>query len=200
MGRFLLGNDAFNPADIYALDLQSGLATERKLTPVVGSPQSNEVHGRFSPDGNWFAYASNESGEYEIYVRPWDTKAGRPGTGGLTIVSKGGARAGGAVWRREGKEELYYLSLDGSMMAVDVTVGSTFSAQTPHALFKIDAPNLFFFDATAEWLPIRHAVAGEARRHDGAVQGSTELDLHTEEVTSEEFRNLGQPPNSMQPA
>ncbi len=131
------------------LDLESGPATERKLTPVVVSPQSNDLHGRFSPDGNWFAYSSNESGQYEIYVRPWDAKTGRPGTGSLSVVSKGGARSGGAVWRREGKE-LYYLSLDGSMMAVDVTVGSTFSAQTPHALFKIDAPNLFFFDVSAD--------------------------------------------------
>jgi Tol biopolymer transport system component len=149
-GKFLLGNDAFPPADIWAVDLQSMPASDRKLIPVLsGPPQSSELHPRFSPDGNWFAYASDESGTFEIYVRPWDAKTGQAGSGGLTLVSKGGARAGGAVWRRDGKE-LYYLAIDGTMMAVTVTLGAKVSAETPRPLFKIDAPNVFFFDVTAD--------------------------------------------------
>jgi hypothetical protein len=146
---FLLGNDALFPADVHAVDLSSGPAPARKPIPVVNSRQANEMHARFSPDGNWFAYVSNESGAQEIYVRPWDAKAGKPGDGGLTLVSKGGARAGGAVWRREGEpQELYYLSPDGTMMAVEVKTGATFTVGDTHALFKIDAPNVSFFDVT----------------------------------------------------
>jgi len=148
-GRFLLGNDLFPPADIYSVDLTSGSLKDRQLIPVSNTPQSNEVHARFSPDGNWFAYVSNESGVNGIYVRPWDVKAGRPGSGGLTLVSKGGSRGGGAMWSRDGKE-LFYLRPDGAMMAVEVTSGATFSIVGTRELFKIDAPNLFFFDVSTD--------------------------------------------------
>jgi Tol biopolymer transport system component len=147
-GKFLLGNDTFVPADIYSLDL-TARAAERKLIPIVHSPQANEVHPRFSPDGKWFAYVSNESGTEEIYVRPWDDKAGQLGVGGVTRVSKNGARGGGAMWKRDGKE-LYYLAPDGTMMAVEVSTGTTFSVGTARPLFKLNAPNLFFFDVTAD--------------------------------------------------
>jgi len=149
-GKFLLGNDAFFPADVFAVDLSSAPASERKPIPVVNARQANELHARFSPDGNWFAYVSDESGKQEIYVRPWDAKAGRPGDGGLTIVSTGGARAGGAVWRRSEPKELYYLSPDGAMMAVEVNAGATFTVKESRALFKIDAPNVYFFDVTPD--------------------------------------------------
>jgi eukaryotic-like serine/threonine-protein kinase len=149
-GKYLLGSDALPPADIYAVDISTGSPKDRKLIPVVSSTQSNDVHPRFSPDGNWFAYNSNESGSAEIYVRPWDSKAGRLGSGGLTVLSKGGARDGNLpIWGHDGKQ-LYYLSAEGTMMAVDVTLGATFSAGTPRPLFKIDAPNVIFFDVTAD--------------------------------------------------
>jgi Tol biopolymer transport system component len=46
------------------------LAGDRKPTVYVNS-EVNETHGQFSPDGHWIAYASDESGHPEIYVRPF---------------------------------------------------------------------------------------------------------------------------------
>jgi Tol biopolymer transport system component len=71
-----------------------------------------DEHGAvFSPSGRYVAYASNESGRYEVYVRPF------PGPGAPTRVSiEGGDQLG---WRSDGRE-LYYLSLDRKLMAADV--------------------------------------------------------------------------------
>ena len=120
-GRFLLFTGPLpGPADIQAVDL-SRVAEAREAIPVVTS-EFNEANARFSPDGRWFAYASNESGAYEIYVRPFnlDAAPGEPlSIGGRVMVSKGGATAGGAIWRADGKE-LFYLAPDGTLMAVAV--------------------------------------------------------------------------------
>ena len=82
---------------------------------------------RFSPDGKWVAYASNESGRSEIYVTSF------PGARGKWQVSNAGGEQ--PKWRGDGKE-LFYLALDGKMMAVPVTMGANFDAGTPAALFQ----------------------------------------------------------------
>jgi Tol biopolymer transport system component len=62
---------------------------------------------QFSPDGRWIAYESDESGRFEIYVRPF------PGSGGKRQVSAGsGAQP---PWRHDGKE-LYYVAPDGRFL------------------------------------------------------------------------------------
>jgi hypothetical protein len=102
--------------------------------------------------GRWFAYASNESGVYEIYVRPFNLDAA-PGTplseGGRVMVSNGGATAVGAIWRADGKE-LFYVSPDGTLMAVEVNTEPTFSVGgSPQTLFKLP-PTLVFFDVSSD--------------------------------------------------
>jgi len=84
---------------------------------------------RFSPDGRWLAYMSDESGRMEIYV------AAFPGPGGRWQISTEGGRT--PRWRRDGKE-LFYLSADRKLMAVEVKPGSSFEAGHPRPLF--DAP------------------------------------------------------------
>jgi len=84
-------------------------------------------NGQFSPDGKWVAYASNESGKWEIYVTSFPDARGR-----WQISSGGGEQP---RWRGDGKE-LFYLSLDGKMMAAPVTTGTHFDAGTPVALFQ----------------------------------------------------------------
>ena len=84
-------------------------------------------NGQFSPDGKWVAYASNESGKWEIYVTSFPDARGR-----WQISSGGGEQP---RWRGDGKE-LFYLSLDGKMMAAPVTTGAHFDAGTPVALFQ----------------------------------------------------------------
>ena len=69
--------------------------------------------GKFSPDSHWMAYVSDESGEQQVYVRPF------PGPGSRTQVSLHGCN-GEAFWRRDGKE-LYFMSLDSRVIAAELT-------------------------------------------------------------------------------
>jgi serine/threonine protein kinase len=92
-----------------------------KKTPIAFlNTDFTEEEGRFSPDGHWIAYMSNESGQQEVYVRPF------PGPGGKWQISTNGINYR-AFWRGDGKE-IYYISRDGKMMAADVSAsGSSFS-------------------------------------------------------------------------
>jgi serine/threonine protein kinase len=82
---------------------------------------------RFSPDGKWVAYASNESGRWEIYVTSFPAAHGK-----WQVSSAGGEQP---KWRSDGKE-LFYLAADGKIMAAPVTTGANFDAGTPVALFQ----------------------------------------------------------------
>jgi Tol biopolymer transport system component len=95
----------------------------------------DETDGRFSPDGRWVAYVSNQSGLNEIYVRAFatDFSNGSAGVGGATLASRGGGTA--PRWRQDGRE-LFYLAPDGKMMAVDVKAGQAFDVGAPTALFQ----------------------------------------------------------------
>jgi hypothetical protein len=74
------------------------------------------------------AYQSDESGRFEVYVRPF------PGPGGQSQVSTGGGNS--PRWRKDGKE-IYYIAPDLKLMAVAVaTQGTTFTPGTPEALFQ----------------------------------------------------------------
>ena len=85
-----------------------------------------------SPDGRWLAYASEESGREEIFVREF------PGPGGKRQISTGGGS--GAVWSRDGRELVY---LNGSqMMLVTVATDPRFSASRPRVLFVGDFPTV----------------------------------------------------------
>ncbi len=86
----------------------------------------NQVDARFSPDGKWIAYTSDESGLSEVYVRPF------PGPGGTWQVTTAGGFA--PHWRDDGKE-LFFLSPDNKIMAVPTSLGPTFQAGAPVALF-----------------------------------------------------------------
>lgn len=84
-------------------------------------------NGQFSPDGKWVAYASNESGKWEIYVTSF------PEPQGKWQISTGGGEQ--PRWRRDARE-LFYLSSDNKMMAAPVTTGTKFNSGTPVALFQ----------------------------------------------------------------
>src|SRR5206468_110438 len=101
------------------------LTGERKSSTFLGTP-FNEVQGRFSPNTQWVAYASDESGRFEVYVRPF------PAASGQTQISITGGMQ--PEWRHDGKE-LFYISADGKLTAVPVTTDvPIFSAGAPHAL------------------------------------------------------------------
>ena len=114
------------------------------------STPSNEVQGRFSPNTRWVAFASDESGRFEVYVRPF------PAASGQTPISIAGGTQ--PEWRRDGKE-LVYISAAGKLTAVPVTTdGATFSAGAPHALFDVDVPE------PNEPYPTHYAVTADGQR------------------------------------
>jgi Tol biopolymer transport system component len=89
---------------------------------------SSEIEARFSPDGHWLAYSSNETGPQEVYVRAY------PGPGPSWRVSSAGG--GSPIWGRDGRE-LFYLGLDSDqVLAVGVQTSPAFRAQPPITLFK----------------------------------------------------------------
>jgi len=84
---------------------------------------STEVEPAFSPDGRWLAYGSNESGTFELFVRPF------PGPGGKWQVSTGGGNY--PRWSRNGKE-LFYRTADSKIMVTTYAAsGDSFRADKP---------------------------------------------------------------------
>jgi serine/threonine-protein kinase len=99
--------------------------SDRKPKLFLQTP-FNESAPRFSPDGHWLTYVSNESGRYEIYVQAY------PGPGSkLQISTDGGTEP---VWNPKGRE-LFYRS-GNKMMAVDVVTQPAFTASKPRVLFQ----------------------------------------------------------------
>jgi dipeptidyl aminopeptidase/acylaminoacyl peptidase len=117
-------------SDLWLLSLDD----HRKPVPFLRT-EFDEVDGSFSPDGHWIVYASNESGRFEVYIRPF-----LPNALGERISNIGNKRlisnSGGSSprWRKDGKA-LYYIGLDGGLMAVEVSTGAVFQAGVPSALF-----------------------------------------------------------------
>jgi serine/threonine protein kinase len=126
-GRFITYNTT-SPGQ-YATELWIlPLFGERKPYPFLrGSFDVGQ--GRFSPDGRWLAYSSDESGRGEVYVTPF------PRGGSKFQVSA----AGGSIprWRRDGKE-LFYLAADSELMAAEVDgSGSSFQVAAVRPLFHV---------------------------------------------------------------
>jgi eukaryotic-like serine/threonine-protein kinase len=128
-GRYLIYAQ-INPgtgADLFALPI--GQSDSHPL--ILAQTQATEDQGQFSPDGHWVAYTSNESGQSEIYVIPFPPAPNQ----GRWVVSRGGGVM--PRWRRDGKE-LFFISPDWKMMAVDVSTNPTFQSGTPQALFDTE--------------------------------------------------------------
>ncbi|MGC1105642.1 MAG: protein kinase [Candidatus Acidiferrales bacterium] len=122
-------------------------ASGGKMTPFLTSG-STENDGQISPDGKWVAYASNESGDWEIYVTSF------PGAAGKWQVSRGGGTE--PRWRGDGKE-IFYIGPKATMTAVPVsTVGGTFSSGNPASLFQtqlrapVSSTDLFRYDVSKD--------------------------------------------------
>ena len=106
-------------------------------------------NAQFSPDGKWVAYASTESGKWEVYVTSFPD-----GRGKWQISIAGGAQP---RWRGDGKE-LFYLASDAKIMAVPVAGGANFDAGGPVALFQAN-PRLLV--ATSELVAFDAAKDGQ---------------------------------------
>ena len=113
-------------ADIWLLSL-----ADRKTSPILQSP-FDEVQAVFSPDGRWLAYASNESGRFEIYIQPF------PGPGGKWQISTSGGTQ--PRWARGGKE-LFFIAPGGKIMSVEIQTSTIVEAGTPQVLFSASLKN-----------------------------------------------------------
>jgi eukaryotic-like serine/threonine-protein kinase len=96
------------------------------MIPLVATP-ANEYSPRFSPDGRWLAYTSDESGRPEVYVRPF------PGTGPRVQISAEGGNQ--AVWSGDSRR-IFYRSGSAFMEADVAAAGSTLSVSSRRKLFE----------------------------------------------------------------
>ena len=104
----------------------TSIAGDRKALPLPAT-SGNDLQGQVSADGRWLAYASNEAGQYEVYVQRFPTGEDK------VAVSRGGGSE--PTWRRDGKE-LFYLAADRSLMAVSVNTTSGLKLSSPARLFE----------------------------------------------------------------
>jgi serine/threonine-protein kinase len=119
------------------------------MTPEAGGEQKvfldsdfNEQRPRFSPDGRWLAYYSDESGRGEIYVRSFPNPEER-----REKISTEGSELG-LAWAPDGRE-LFYLN-GNTMMTVDIETEPDFIAGTPQVLFEAPFPVSPEFDVTPD--------------------------------------------------
>jgi Tol biopolymer transport system component len=154
--------------DIWLLPLEG----ERKPRSFLQSP-FNETFPAVSPDSRFLAYQSDESGRYEIYMRPLTD----PGSAKLQISTDGGAQP---MWNANGRE-LFYLSGDW-MMAVDIATKPVFRATKPTPLFQL--PYL------ASIVTLRYDVAADGRRFIMTLPGEQELSTTEVHVVMNWFEEL----------
>ena len=98
-------------------------------------PEFRGAAAEFSPDANWIAYTSDESGPWEVWVRsiPLGSKGVAPSSAGKWQVSSNGGTD--PRWTGDGKE-LFYLAPDNSLMAVKIERTGTFAPTAPKVLFR----------------------------------------------------------------
>jgi len=127
-GRYLLYTQAGSQTgfDIWMLSI-----ADRKAKQVV-TGIANETQGQLSADGRLLAYTSDETGVPEVYVQPF------PPTGAKFQVSSSGGSD--PQWRADGRE-LFYITLDGTMTAAQVTGGpAAFEVLARQSLFQTHRP------------------------------------------------------------
>jgi serine/threonine-protein kinase len=180
-GATLLYAKSNLPRDIFMIPLAGPAGPG---TPLLSGPAS-EGGPAVSPDGRWLAYSSDESGDYEIYVRPFpDVDAGR------WQVSRGGGVH--PQWSRDGTE-LFYLEVrdpDVAMLAVPVEPGQSFRPGAPTELFA----GPYFYGATVSSSDV-YDVAADGRflmikEPEAADGGQTQPDIVIVENWFEELKRL----------
>ena len=129
------------------------LADPAMIEPLLQTP-FDEKDAEMSPDGRWMAYDSNESGQLQVYVRPFPNVAAAQ-----YQVSTDGGRS--PTWSPRGGELFFVSGTSMMRVAVDTTEG-VFKSGNPTRLF--DAPNLA--------LDGRFASGGTPRTYDIAPDGS----------------------------
>jgi Tol biopolymer transport system component len=144
--QLLSPTDWSAPLHMLAADLESAnqyhVATlaENGKGDLIGVPSRSTAYGgKFSPDGRWLAYVSEESGQREVYV------TGIQGFNQKWQISNGGATA--PRWKQDGSE-LYFVA-KGQLMAVSIRTGQTgLQIGAAQPLFRVSIPNFLRAEIT----------------------------------------------------
>jgi Tol biopolymer transport system component len=150
-GRYILYNES---------DTETGWDVRRftfatNATEPFAQTTANELHGRFSPDGLWVAYASDESGRWEVYVRRADGRGER-----ILLSTNGGFEP---RWRRDGKE-IFYITPDQRVMAVTVATSGSLQASTPQAMLTAQPDAIRTALAVPSGYRKTYTVTGDGQR------------------------------------
>jgi Tol biopolymer transport system component len=158
-GRYIAYSQRMSTSnsDIWALPLFG----DRKPFPIVQT-EFSETSATFSPDGRWVAYSSSLGGESNVFAQPF------PAAGERYQVSRDGGTE--PRWRGDGKE-LFYMTPDGTMMAVTVETSVRFEFGSPRVLFPTGADTQLQFT-----LGRRYAVTKDGKRF-LVIRGSAESRL-----------------------
>ena len=133
-------------SDLWVLPASPSTPPGSKPVPYLQEPY-NERQGQFSPDGRWIAYSSDESGTYQVYVQSFPAGAERFRYRQPAAPSRGGAADG---------KEIFYISAEGRLTAVDVKKEPRFEAGNPQPLFDPQIPagglisGTFHYDVAAD--------------------------------------------------
>ncbi len=122
---------------------------DKKLTPLLNSP-ADELNAMFAPNGKFYSYGSNETGDYQMFVREFGEQ------GGKWQVTTSGTR--GAQWSPDGKEIIYVTPApENGFWSVPVSYTNGFELGMPVKLFE----RPYFFNATTTLMPFRISPDGQ---------------------------------------
>ncbi len=169
-GNKLLIHMVSNGWDIGILSLD-----ESKQVDMLANSSFFEAMARVSPNGQYVAYVSNESGRREVYVRKLD------GTGGKWQISTEGAD--NPRWNGDGTE-LFYMTRDNKIKAVKVSTGGTFEAGNPVELFELR----FQYPGTVN-IPYDVSADGQKFLVNGRLSESDPGEIVVVQNWAEEFRS-----------
>jgi serine/threonine-protein kinase len=162
--------DSKTDSDLWAIDIETHAAR-----PLVQT-QAREYGGRLSPDGRWLTYFSDESGQFELYLRPLASDAPRYRIS--TTNARTLARAREAVWSRDGQELFYRHGTQ--MMSVPVPAGTTSPPKPATVLFEGDyfatgGPGIVNYDVAPDGRFLMLKSVEDRSPHLSVVQGLDDL-------------------------
>jgi Tol biopolymer transport system component len=150
-GRSVVFNALYNGTfNLEILSLDSAAGSGRSARELAGSATAAESRGRFSPDGRWIAYNSDESGRVEVFIRSSADTGGR-----VAISVNGGQRP---VWAHDGRQVFYWQG--NRMMSATLAFDPAPRVVSHASLFEGDYEDVFDVAKDGRFLMIESATSG----------------------------------------